>query len=53
MHILAVFIDSPFFVLAYFCCIFIGPLTLKAPSRQMVTFRGVQCHPDLTYIFNF
>jgi len=25
----------------------------KAQWRQMVTFKSVQCHPDLTYIFNF
>jgi len=28
-------------------------LTLKAQWRRMVTFQNVQCHPGLTYIFNF
>ena len=28
-------------------------LLLKGQWRQMVTFRSVQCHPGLTYIFNF
>jgi len=27
--------------------------SFKVQWHQMITFRSVQCHPALTYIFNF
>ena len=35
------------------CCIWLLHLPFKVQWHQMVTFRSVQCHPGLTYIFNF